>query len=593
MAVSVVNNKADIKANLKQLVSKCYSCIDDSIPVSNQNQTPLLLLSYLLLLCVPLFLYTFRTFDDNRLVSWYWGFSQPQLLLLLAVLAIVLALLALAIKVQWRMPENVAFLTVVSFVVTIPFWETPEVIIDNARYFTQAKFVELYGVGYFFREWGAGIFAWTDLPLIPFIYGVAFSVFGEHREVIQVLGSLFFAGTVAVTYFLGKVLLSHHHGLIAAILLLGIPYIYSQIPLMMVDIPTMFLLSLAVLASVLAIKEGTYGYIVTAAIAIVLALLSKYSAWVFLSVILFAVLIQPQQDWRINVARLLKILFVVCVLLVIPAFWYYQIFVEQLRILLTYQWGALGGWHESHVSTFLFQIHPLISVAALVSTVIAVKQRDKKFLLVSWMLILVVLMDIQRIRYLLVIFPMLALMAAYAVAKIPNYQFKRFMCAGVALTSYVVALSLSSGFLQTTSANNIKSAGDYLDAMDVDAVEVLVLPQQRSIVNPQITVAMLDYHTQKTLVYTDNDRIRENSELSAISKSPVRFTWAYPIPPYYQNSYATDRDQKALAVIYSDKQQITSDEMQSKLANYRLINQYQSTTGVYKFKTLINLYVPI
>ncbi|WP_455204797.1 ArnT family glycosyltransferase [Kaarinaea lacus] len=593
MAVSVVNNKADIKANLKQLVSNCYSCVDDSTAVSNQNQTPLLLLSYLLLLCVPLFLYTFRTFDDNRLVSWYWGFTQPQLFLLLAVLAIVLALLVLAIKVQWRMPENVALLTVVSFVVTIPFWETPEVIIDNARYFTQAKFVELYGVGYFFREWGEGIFAWTDLPLIPFIYGLAFSVFGEHREVVQVFSSLFFAGTIAVTYFLGKVLWSHHHGIIAATLLLGIPYIYSQIPLMMVDIPTMFFLSLAVLVSVLAIKEGTYSYIVTAATAIVLALLSKYSAWVFLSVIPLAVVTQPQQNWRINVTRLVKISFIVCILLAIVVFWYYPILIEQIRILFNYQWGALGGWQESNVSTFLFHIHPLISIAALVSTIIAIKNRDKNFLLISGMLVLVILLDIQRIRYLLIIFPMLALMAAYAVVGIPNHQLKRFMVAGVALTSYVIALSLSAGFLKSTSANNIKSAGAYLDAMDVNAVEVLVLPQQRSIINPQITVAMLDYHTQKTLVYSGNDHIRVSSEIPAISKSPVRFTWAYLIPPYYQNSFETDRDHKALAVIYSDKNQIMSDELQFRLANYRLIKQYQSATGVYKFKTFVNLYVSI
>jgi hypothetical protein len=591
MVASVVNNQTAVQTYLKR-INKCFSGMADAICESGQSQKPLLLLSYLTLLCIPLFLFTFRTLDDNRLISWYWAFSQAQLFSLLAVLSLVLALLFVVVNTQWRVGENVVSLTVVSFLITIPFWQTPEILIDNARYFTQAKYVELYGVGYFFREWGQSIFTWTDLPLLPLIYGLAFKFFGEHRAVIQVLGSVFFAGTVAATYLLGKVLWGPVHGIVAATLLLGIPYLYTQIPLMMVDIPTMFFLTVAVLASVLAIKDGGYSYIAMAAMAIVLALLTKYSTWLFLTVVPFAIFAQPQQTWRKSIFRLIKIGFTVAILMSMALYWYYPVLVEQFNILFNYQWGALGRWQEGYVSTFLFHVHPLISIAAFVSLFIAIKNRDKRFLIVSWMLVLVVLLDIQRIRYLMVVFPMLVLMAGYAVVQIPNLPLTKFMVCGIVLTSYGIALSLSTGFLQNTSANNLKSAGVFLDNLDVEFVEVLALPQKRSIVNSKIAVAALDYHTNKSLLYINDDPTGHASNMSGITKSPVRFTWEYPIPRFYQNKQKIDSVQKAMAVIYSDKQQIASSELQSRLVNYRLLKRFQAQTGVFKYKTLINLYVP-
>jgi hypothetical protein len=597
MVASVVNNQTAVQINLKRVINKCFGGIACSVSESGRNQQPLLLLSYLTLLCIPLLLFTFRSLDDNRLVSWYWIFSQPQLsqyqfFSMLAVLSVALVLLFIIANTQWRITVNVVSLTVVSFLISIPFWQTPEIIIDNARYFTQAKYVELFGVGYFFREWGQSIFAWTDLPLLPLIYGLAFKFLGEHRAVIQVLNSVFFAGTVAVTYMLGKVLWGPNHGAAAATLLLGIPYLYSQIPLMMVDIPTMFFLTLAVLASLLAVKQGGCGHIVFAAMAIVVALFTKYSAWIFLSVIPFAVFAQPQPAWRKSFTRLFKIGFAIAILMSLVLYWYYPVLVEQFHTLLNYQWGALDRWQESYVSTFLFHVHPLISMAAFVALLIALKHRDKKFLIVSWMLILVILLDIQRIRYAMVVFPMLALMAGYSVAKISNLPLKKLLMGGVVLTSYGIAWSMSTGFLQNTSAGNLKSAGTYLDTLDVEFVGVLVLPQLRSIVNPKIAIAALDYHTNKTLVYVDGYPPSRSGAVSNISKSPVRFTWEYPIPPYYHNTKKADRSQAAMAVIYSDNEQVESSGLQSWLVDYRLIKRFQAQTGVFKYKTLINLYVP-
>jgi len=50
------------------------------------------------------------------------------------------------------------------------------------------------------------IFAWTDLPLVPFLYGLVFKFFGEHRVLVQILNTIFYSLTVVLTYQLGETL---------------------------------------------------------------------------------------------------------------------------------------------------------------------------------------------------------------------------------------------------------------------------------------------------------------------------------------------------------------------------------------------------
>jgi hypothetical protein len=91
--------------------------------------------------------------------------------------------------------------------------------VDASRYFTQAKHLELYGVKYFVSEWGKDINAWTDMPLVPFLYGVVFSIFGETRIYIQILNTTFFSLTAVLTFELGKILWDEETGFFAGVLL--------------------------------------------------------------------------------------------------------------------------------------------------------------------------------------------------------------------------------------------------------------------------------------------------------------------------------------------------------------------------------------
>lgn len=567
-----------------------FDVSDNVIPVS---------LIYSVLILVPLCLFTFRFTDNNRLLSWSWSISWPQILLLLGVLSCVLLIIKVAsqgLSQHLSEQKGVYMLPMLALAAAIPFWQQPEIIIDNSRYFSQAKFLELYGVAYFLQEWGNSLFVWTDLPLIPLLYGLVFQVVGEQRAAIQLINSLFFSGTLLTTYLLGKNLWGHERGMLGAILLLAIPYIYNQLPLMLVDIPAMFFLSLSLLVSLLAVKHSGRRYFALAAVTIVLAMLTKYSIWLMLSVIPMLLFISNKKfglETKIILSRLMAIAAGVLFLSAIIVFMKYDVIRQQLSFLFSYQWSGLARWQESNVSSFFFHIHPLVSLLALAAVVMAFKKRDYRFLVIAWLPLLVVMLEVKRMRYLIPVLPMIALMAAYALAELKNSCHKIFVAYGAAGTAFLIALTMSTGFLQNTSASNIKSAGDYLNGMNIDVAEVIVLPQHRSVVNPVITIPTLDYFTGKALVYRQDQSFNSKQIPEHVYTSSVRFTWEYTLPSYYFQTDSSEHIDKALVVVFSDQKQLETEKLQQLLKHYRIAKSFDQTTGVFKYQTFLNIYEPI
>ncbi|MEJ2199375.1 MAG: glycosyltransferase family 39 protein [Desulfuromonadales bacterium] len=240
----------------------------------------------LLTMCAFFLLLTLKAFDDNRLTSWQWVFVDARAwwVCLLMLPALALAWFGAGLRVP--RPYKVTLLFLSAFAAGMLFWNEPEVIVDTSRYFSQAKYLAVYGVAEFSQAWGQEVTAWTDLPLVPFIYGLTFTLLGESRAGIQLVTTLFFAGTVTLTYLLGRAVWDETVGFYGGALLLGMPYLLTQVPLMLVDIPTMFFLTLAVYVTWQAIMRGTLPLLLLAAVTITLALLAKYSTWLMLSVVL-------------------------------------------------------------------------------------------------------------------------------------------------------------------------------------------------------------------------------------------------------------------------------------------------------------------
>lgn len=557
--------------------------------LAGENTLGLLLIA--LLACAAFLTpFVFRAADDNRLTSWRWVFADAQVAGPAALLAAGIVL-AYALRTVVLPPRHGGvWLFAASFAVGAAFWSEPEVIVDTARYFAQAKYLALYGVGAFVGAWGGELPAWTDLPLVPFLYGLIFRWAGEERMYIQVFTTLLFSGTVVLTYRIGKELWDETLGFYGAALLLGMPYLLTQVPLMLVDVPAMFLITFAAFAAIKGFKLGGAGWIAAAAVALTLALLSKYSAWLMLTVLIPVFLVYAREAPAAALRRASMIVGWAAALLGLLLLAKSDVMIEQIRLLWDYQRPGLGRWHESFVSIFLFQIHPFITAAAAYSLYAAIRRRDLKYAIIGWMLALAALGQIGRIRYLLVLFPMLALAAAYGLREIRNTEARTFAAWCAVTSSLVVALFAYLPFLHTASAANLQRAGAYLDGVDAPRIEVIALEQTRAGIHPAVSVPLLDIFTRKPLTYRPD--LTPLSPPVGLATSPLRFTWESPLPRYYLAATSNSDPRTAVVVILGEPSQLLPEPVAQRLAQHCLSGEFITSEGVYGYQTIVRIYQP-
>src|SRR5208283_3838555 len=436
------------------------------------------------------------------------------------------------------------FLFILSFGAASLLWREPEMVFDTSRYFTQAKHLEIYGTGYFLREWGKAVEVWTDLPLMSFIYGLVFRYAGEVRIYAQLVTTLLFSFTVVLTYMIGKTLWDKETGFFGGMFLLGIPYIFIQAPLMLVDIPTMFFFTFAVFVFITALERGGVWLPVASAI-LFLVIFSKYSAWLMLSLLVIIAAVRLLQAYRSPGEIPVRS----CVLrIIIPSLsaalaagvvmlLKHDVFSSQIDLLLSYQKPGLRRWVESFISTFLFQVHPFVSAAAAFSVYNAWKKKDLKYLIISWSMALIFLLQIKRIRYTIIAFPMFALMASYGITVIREAGLKRQIVFSVAASSLIIAVFAYLPFLQQTSAQNLQCAGAFLNTLPGNNIEVITLPRKDDDVNIAVSVPILDLFTDKRIHYRYLPEYFPSNEKMTVS--PLRFTWLYKNPDYYEDNGPT------------------------------------------------------
>lgn len=558
---------------------------------SNLKTVDYLLIISLLTIFTPIVLFVYRFLDDNRLTSWKWVFANVDAggIFLILVPGIMLAYLISRLSFFERSP-TLLFLS--SFVIAAAFWREPEVIVDTSRYFTQAKHLEMYGIGYFISEWGKDIVVWTDLPLVPFLYGLIFKFLGESRLYIQIFTTILYSLTLVLTYMIGKTLWDEDTGFYAGLLLLGIPYLFTQVPLMLVDVPTMFFLTLSIFTFIKALSQGGLKMTAISSVALFLAFFSKYSTWLMLSVLAVIFVVYLRTEAKTTIKRAGAIALVSLLLIGVAIIFKYDVVSEQIRLLINYQRPGLRRWGESFTSTFLFQIHPFITVAALYSLYVAFRKRDLKYMIVSYLILLVVLFQIKRIRYIIPLFPMLALMASYGLREIRSRDIRKFIVFCIIASSLVFALSAYLPFLQKISTINLKNAGQFLNSLDVDDIEVFTLPLKRSVVNPAAAVPVLDLFTDKRILYDYKRNMSFGPHLSKrrLQKSSLRFTWEYKNPVYYADSRKYRGETMAVVVISEDPVQTLPACIEAVKRKYPDSKVFKISTGIFRYRTIVTVY---
>jgi hypothetical protein len=257
----------------------------------------------------------------------------------------------------------------------------------------------------------------------------------------------------------------------------------------------------------------------------------------------------------------------------------------QLALLISYQAPGLRRWGESFVSTFLFQAHPFVAAAALLSAWTALRRRDARWAVVAWPVALLLLLQVHRIRYWVPAFPMLALMAGYGV-QVLRPPVRSLVVGCAVATSLVVALSGARPFLERTSAANLAEAGAYLDGLDEPAVEILTPRRPGAAVNPAVAVPLLDLYTAKRLVYAYEPPPPE--ALAAARTSPLRFTWEYRNPSYYGDGNATSG--AAVALVTDDLEAPLPPSVVRRIVGLRLARTFARDEGVFEYRTFVRIY---
>jgi hypothetical protein len=184
---------------------------------------------------------------------------------------------------------------------------------------------------------------------------------------------------------------------------------------------------------------------------------------------------------------------------------------------------------------------------------------------------------------------MLALMASYGLQKIREIETKRFIVSCIVASSLVVALFAYRPFLQSMSLANLKEAGDFLDSVSAERVDVFTTYSPGSIVNPAVAVPLLDLFTDKDIVYHHDADFKLPFE--KIEKSPLRFTWEYENPQYYSPGGMGNDKSHALVVISNGPLKDMPEGVQ-EFIGYRPVEVFNASTRIFRYSPEVAVYLP-
>jgi hypothetical protein len=135
---------------------------------------------------------------------------------------------------------------------------------------------------------------------------------------------------------------------------------------------------------------------------------------------------------------------------------------------------------------------------------------------------------------------------------------------------------------------NLANAGRFLDSLEEDEIEVITLPSEKTVVNPAVSVPILDLFTSKNIIYQYDSSGFPPFE--KIEKSSLRFTWEYRNPGYYSVDRETENP-RAVALIMSGDVNVLPDDIHRRLEGYREAREFRIETGIFRFRPQVIVYL--
>jgi hypothetical protein len=259
----------------------------------------------------------------------------------------------------------------------------------------------------------------------------------------------------------------------------------------------------------------------------------------------------------------------------------------QLALLAGFQWEGLRRWVESYPSTFLFQTHPLLAAAALAALWRGWRERDRRVLVAAALPLVLFALGARRSRYLIPVFPMIALLAARGLDALPG-RARRFAALAAAGFSLVTVFAVYLPFLAWVNTANLQAAGHFLDERKVAAAEVTALAAPGVAINPEVAVPLLDYHTAARLLVRSTAQPHPPPE--ELRASSFRFTWEQRLPSWYRDS-APVQSGVAQVLIAGDPDAGIPPELVQKVG-VRMPDGVFARDAIFRYRTFVYIWLP-
>ena len=138
------------------------------------------------------------------------------------------------------------------------------------------------------------------------------------------------------------------------------------------------------------------------------------------------------------------------------------------------------------------------------------------------------------------------------------------------------------------SAVNLKEAGRLLDTLPERNAEVFALMPAEPVVNPWVSVPILDLFTQKRIIYNNVTELSK-VEREKIANSSLRFTLELNVPTYYYGRRHTGEDTVFIVVSESAKDPIPS-EIERRMAGYDQVAVFDKYDGIFQYRTSLRVF---
>jgi 4-amino-4-deoxy-L-arabinose transferase-like glycosyltransferase len=399
---------------------------------------------------------------------------------------------SIPLVVSTRLPPKlnerfiVLLLFVASVVIAISLWSVPEINPDAVLWNYQARYVAENSIVSFLAGFGSVVTSSSGLPVPSLMFGIAYTLFGIHRYVIQALNSTLFGLITVLAYFVGKNVFDDERiGTYSGICFLSSPFILSQVPLMLVDVASSFFIVLGIYCFTVLVKTRKILWGAMSAVPFALALLSKLtSAFVLVPVmiVIFAVgLLRSKQ--RRMVGRNLGVFFLLLVAAGLASLSYYARIASMF-----YQADPFSVAISSVLHPVMLQYPSILERAVLKSLVLSVTiplfvislaglliglyRHDKKQLggiivLIVWIVIPTLLVFDpgtlnSAARWIMPTYPAYAIAGATLVAKIKDKQFRRMVLVAILIFSVTSAHVMYAYAWDQSVSRNLMYATDFL-----------------------------------------------------------------------------------------------------------------------------------